>query len=325
MPQIITAKVPVGISACAFGCPVRYNGRALDVTKVMGREKGDFSWTPVCPECLAGLGVLREPVHLTGPGSDVIAGRAKVVSRRGHDVTEQVMAGARSALDALERAGCRGFVAKEASPSCGVAKARTGPRRTATLGAGVFGAMLLESGVFVIPDEGLANPLSWWDWRRRFFAWLYLSDLEISRASDLYDAWHNLKFVLQETDRPRADAIGRRLAALPKGASAEQLEDVRAEILGALGTATTKPRVRAALFKTFAHERKKGRLAGVDLHGLEPGTPEERATVDEVARQLIAAERVAFENDLGFGTSPVIRRDARRIHNRTAQPETRSA
>lgn len=313
MAEIITAKLAVGVSACVYDCPVRYNGKRFDALKVMGRERADFAWTPVCPECLAGLGVPRMPIHLTGDGSEVLAGTAKMLDRRGRDVTDDMIAGARAALGAIQRAGCVAFVAKEASPSCGLYKAQVGKRRTTSGGAGVFGAMLKESGLFLIPDEGLSHALSWWDWRRRLHAWLWLRERRIDGSGDLYDAWHTVKFILQETDRPAADAIGRRLAALPKHPAAEELEMLRADMLRALTKPSTKPRIRAALFKTVAHLRKKGQLEGVDLHGLEAGSPEERATVDEVARQLIVAERVSFENDLLFGTSPVIRRDGRRV------------
>jgi len=311
--RIITRKVPIGISACVFNCPVRYNGHAFDALAVMGRERSDFVFTPVCPECLAGLGVPRAPIHLTGTGAAVLAGEATVRDRRNNDVTEAVVAGSRDAMDAIERAGVVAFIAKEASPTCGLAKARVGKRRTEQLGAGVFGAMLADTGMFLIPDEALANPLLWWDARRRLHAWLWLREREISSARELYDAWHVVKFVIQETARPVADDIGRALAALPKHASAEQLEPLKTRILDALRTPSTKQRIRGAMFKTYVHAKKKGSLDGVDLHDLTIDSPEVRLNVDQLARELIVMERVSFENDLLFGTSPVIRRDRSRI------------
>ena len=137
-----------------------------------------------------------------------------------------------------------------------------------------------------------------------------------------------MKFVIQETNRPFADDMGRRLAALPKGVSAERLKPLRAEMLDALRKPSTKPRIRQALYKTWAQARKSGKLAGVDLHGVDVESPEERATVDEVARDLIALERISFENDLLFGTSPVLRRDGRRVaarERRALPPPTRAA
>ncbi len=316
MPEVITNKVAIGVSACIYGCPVRYNGRAFDALRLLGRERADFAWTPVCPECLAGLGVPRMPIHLTGTGQDVLAGDARVRDRRGRDVTERVVEGSRSAIEALERAGVEAFVAKESSPTCGLYKARVGKRRTETGGgSGVFGAMLIERGWFLIPDQALANPLSWWDWRRRLHAWLWLKRRELGGAHDIYDAWHILKFIIQETDRPLAESVGRRLAALPKRPAFEEIEQIRGVVLDALRRPSTKPRIRAAAWKTFAHMRKKGRLGSVDMHGLDVAAPGARADVERVAADLLLMERISFENDLLFGTSPVVRRDARRVRD----------
>ncbi len=314
MPEIITQAVPVGISACVFDCPVRYNGRAFNALGVMGRERTDFVFSPVCPECLAGLGVPRTPIHLTGTGQEVLAGEAKVLDRRGHDRTDDVIAGSRAAMESLERAGVEAFIAKEASPTCGLYKARVGKRRTETSGgSGVFGAMLLDRGWFLIPDEGLANPLLWWDWRRRLHAWLWLRRVDVQRSRDLYDAWHVVKFVVQETNRPRADEIGRRLAALPKGAPVDELEEIRSEMLDALRAPSNRARIKGALWKAYSHARKKGQLDGVELHDLSVDSPEVTANLMRLVEELTVMERVSFENDLLFGTSPVIRRDKRRV------------
>jgi uncharacterized protein YbbK (DUF523 family) len=314
MVEILTEKTAIGISACVYDCPVRYNGKAFDALGPLGREKADFVWTPVCPECLAGLGVPRLPIHLTGTGQQVLAGSAKVLDRRGRDRTEDVLAGCEAAMAALERAGVEAFVVRESSPTCGLYKARVGKKRNvSSAGSGVFGAMLLSRGWFLIPDEGLANPLLWWDWRRRFHAWLWLRHRNVERSRDLYDAWHPIKFVVQETNRPFADDIGRRLAALPKGASADQIEPLRIEILNALRVPSTRTRIRGALWKAYSHARTKGQLDGVDLHELTMDSPEVRSNIDELVRQLTSLERISFENDLLFGTSPVIRRDGKRV------------
>ena len=321
MAELISSKVQVGISACAFGCPVRYNGHGFDALSVLGRERSDFVFTPVCPECLAGLGVPRTPIHLTGSGAEVLCGEAVVRDRRGRDVTEAVVLGCVDAMSALRRAHVVAFIAKEASPTCGLTKARVGKRRTEQLGAGVFGAMLAQSGYFLVSDEALANPLLWWDARRRLHAWLWLREREIAGSRDLYDAWHVLKFIVQETDRPFADGIGRELAALPRNAPAEQLEPIRISILGALEKPSAKQRIRSAMWKTYVHAKKKGRLDGVDLHDLTLDSPQVRQNVDQLARELTILERISFENDLLFGTSPVIRRDGRRIAAREAARE----
>ncbi|GAB4292351.1 MAG: hypothetical protein Kow0067_19140 [Coriobacteriia bacterium] len=314
MAEIITERAAVGISACLYDCPVRYNGKRFDAVSKLGRERGDFTFTPVCPECLAGLGVPREPIHLTGTGQEVLAGTAAVRDRHGRDVTDRVVAGARAALEALDRAGAVAVVLKEESPTCGLFKARTGARRRSQVtGAGVFGAMLLDTGRFLIPDKAFDSALSWWDWRRRLHAWLWLRDRAVRTNGDLTAAWHVVKFVVQETDRAWADGMGRRLAALPRNAQRETLDALRSEILDALRTPTTRERALNALWKTYTHYRKRGKLDGVDLHDLSVRSPEVRRNVTTIAAELTALERIAFENDLLFGTSPVIYRDGRRI------------
>lgn len=315
--ELLTSKIRLGISACVYRCPVRYNGRALDAVAHLGRERSDYVFTPVCPECLAGLGVPRAPIHLTGDGASVLAGTARVRDRRGNDVTEQVIAGAAAATEALQRARVQAVIVRESSPTCGLTKAQVGKRRTAETGAGVFGRMLLESGWFLIPDDALQSPVKWWDWRRRMHAWLWLREREIVSAKDLYDAWHVLKFVVQEIDRPLAEAMGRRLAALPKHPAAEELEAIRAEVAETLRRPSTLPRIRQAMWKTYVHALKKGRLEGVDVHDLTVRSPEFIANSSEIARELQLMERISFENDLLFATSPVLARDKRRV--RTSQ------
>ena len=83
MAELVTRKVPLGISACIYNCPVRYNGKSFDAVSTLGREKADFSFTPVCPECMAGLGVPRMPIHLTGTGQQVLSGEASVKDQIG--------------------------------------------------------------------------------------------------------------------------------------------------------------------------------------------------------------------------------------------------
>jgi len=141
-------------------------------------------------------------------------------------------------------------------------------------------------------------------------------------ARDLYGAWDGLKFVVQETDRPRADALGAELAALPRHAGQERLEELRDEILGSLEKPSTKQRIRGAMWKTYVHAKNKGRLDGVDLHDLSVDSPEVVANSTKIAAELALMERVSFENDLLFATTPVLARDARRVRNRDAELAT---
>lgn len=319
MPGILVDRVRLGISACVYSCPVRYNGRAFDALSTMGRERSDYSFTPICPECLAGLGVPREPIHLTGPGQCVLAGEAAVRDRHGRDVSSAIVEGSLAAMQALERARVQAVIVKESSPTCGLVKAQVGRRRRAETGAGVFGAMLLERGWFLIPDDALASPVKWWDWRRRMHAWLWLGQRPLDTSAQIYGTWHVLKFLVQEIDRPLAEQIGRDLAALPKRPQAQSAEQFRATVLDALRRPSTLARIRQSMWKTYVHAKKHGRLSGVELHDLTVSSPEVIANSTTIARELALMERVSFENDLLFGTTPVLARDSRRVRLRDSE------
>ena len=317
MPELLSTKTPLGISACLYDCPVRYNGKRFDAVSALGRERADLAFTPVCPECMAGLGVPREPIHLTGSGEEVLQGTAKVLDRHGHDVSERVIAGAQACVDALERAGVRAVILKEESPSCGLFRARIGAhRQRQVLGAGVFGALLGRTGWFLIPSTAFDSALSWWDWRRRLHAWLWLSDQDASTNGKLSDAWHVVKFIAQETRRAEADRIGRDLAALPHKASRAQLDEIKGRMLDALRVPTTKERALGAMWKAYTFHRKRGTLDGVDLHDLDVRSPEVLRNVTTIASELTALERVSFDNDFLFGSSPVLYRERGRVRNR---------
>ncbi len=87
-------------------------------------------------------------------------------------------------------------------------------------------------------------------------------------------------------------------------------------MLEALRTPSTRARIRQAMFKTWVHAKKKGQLDGVDLHDLTVDSPEVQANVMQIAEDLTKLERISFENDVLFGTSPVIFREGRRVKKR---------
>ncbi len=87
----------------------------------------------------------------------------------------------------------------------------------------------------------------------------------------------------------------------------------------ALRRPSTLPRIRQAMWKTYVHAKKKGKLDGVDLHDLNVESPEVIANSTTIARELALMERVSFENDLLFATTPVLARDRRRVLARDEQ------
>lgn len=305
---VISSRIAIGISACCMGCPVQYHGRGLDTLAAMGREKADFRWCPVCPECMAGLGVPREPIHLSGgDGAAVWTGEAVIKNRHGQTVTEDVKFGALSCLDTLKRSGITAFVYREGSPSCGVY--RTTLRKTNRgRPPGVFGALLLAQGFFLIPAADLQSPLKWWDWRRRLLAFYWLKNLTITSKAELYAAWSKLKYIFQELDTTWARAMGRTLAALESTPDTAFLDQFRSEALDLLRKPSTVKRITNSLWKNYAHFRK---IAGKTVDGIL--SPDFQQNITSIAKELVTMERKALEEGVLFGTVPVLYRERRRL------------
>ena len=303
---ILTERVGIGISACCMGSPVRYNSKGWDLLAALGREKSDFRWCPVCPECMAGLGVPRDPIHLAGgTGAMVWTGEAEIKDRSGRRVTEDLKAGARDCLAALERARVTGFVYMDGSPTCGVYRTSLKNQKRGNP-PGIFGALLLDKEYFLIPASDLQSPLRWWDWRRRLLAFHWFRDLPLATKSDIYDAWYHLKFLAQELDDPWARDMGRRLAALGKRPEAEFLSEFRSGMLQLLRRPSTTQRITGSLWKHYSHYRK---VRGKTVEGIN--SPDFRRNITTIAKELTLMERTAFADEVLFGTSPVLYRGKR--------------
>lgn len=300
-PVIIQEKPMIGISACCMGCPVRYNGRGFDMLKHLNREKGDFRWVPVCPESLAGLGVMRDPIHIAGEdGSTVWRGEATVKSRGGKDVTQLMLAGAQAAIDNLKRADVRVFVYMDGSPSCGVYRT-TLRKQSRGHPPGVFGSMLFDEGYFLIPALDLQSPIKWWDWRRRLLAFLWLSDVPLNTRKDLYEVWYRMKFICQEIDDAWARKTGHEMAVLDKQTDTAVFESYRKQILDLLRRPSTVSRIKGSLLKNYAHYRKKTGQTVPDVQG-----PNARRNITGMARELMIMERASANAGYFIGTSPVL-------------------
>jgi uncharacterized protein YbbK (DUF523 family) len=303
---VLTQKIRLGISACNFGAKFRYNRAGWDRVEILGRERDEYSWTPVCPEVLAGLGVPRPPVKLSGgSGDDLWAGTAKMKNRLGRDVSEAVKTAARACLDAVLRAGADAFLFMEGSPTCGVYRTTLKDKR---LGKppGAFGSLLLKERIFLIPVLDLESPWKWWDHTRRLHAFVWLKRLEIASKKDIYEAWHALKFICQEIDRKTADDIGRSLAAWPGKPGGAELEAWRGEVLDLLRRPSTLKRIQAVMAKHYAHYRK---TFGLKTAELQPPSSMlgKAAFVTELARM----ERKAAEQGYLFAGRPVLYKPGR--------------
>ncbi len=308
---VVTEKIRIGISSCGMGSPIRYNGKGIDVLQHLGREKSDFIWCPVCPECMAGLGVPRNPVHLSGgDGKAVWSGDATVKNRGGEDITEAMKIGCQVSLEALERCKTVAFVYMDGSPSCGVYRTTLKNQRRGNP-PGLFGSLLLDRGYFLIPSSDLQSPLKWWDWRRRLLAFSWFNTVALDSMKDLYEVWFHLKFLCQELDNTWARAMGNRLASINLKQNPEFLTQFRTELIDVLRKPSSTRRITNSLWKHYSHYRKS---RGKEVDGIN--SPEFRRNMTTIAGELTRMERTAFDEGYLFGASPVIFREERRVRTR---------
>jgi uncharacterized protein YbbK (DUF523 family) len=127
------------VSSCLTGLCTRYDGNLRPSPACLEALAGKH-WLPVCPEQLGGLPTPRPAADLIGgDGYDVFAGRARVVTMGGLDVTSHFLLGARQCLAVAQAQNIRRAYLKARSPSCGLT-----PR------PGVTAALLLQHNIEVI-------------------------------------------------------------------------------------------------------------------------------------------------------------------------------
>jgi uncharacterized protein YbbK (DUF523 family) len=138
------------VSACLVGVNCNFEGKNWLNPKLLQEfENGDLF--PVCPEVFGGLSVPRVPAEIQGgDGSDVWAGKAKVVNERGIDVTSQFVVGANATLKIAQSVGAKEALLIEKSPSCGCGLIFDGTFSDMCVkGDGVTTALLKKNGIKV--------------------------------------------------------------------------------------------------------------------------------------------------------------------------------
>jgi uncharacterized protein YbbK (DUF523 family) len=299
-------KMRLGISACNFGARVRWNRKGWDRLDAIGRERLDYTWTPVCPEVNAGLGVPRQPIRLvSGTGRDFWQGNARLKVRGGGEVTTQVKKGCRLSFDILQHASIHAFVFMEGSPSCGVYRTSLRGRRMGRP-PGTFGSLLLDEGFFLIPALDLESPVKWWDWRRRLHAFIWLRRQPLARKKEIYAIWHVYKFMCQEVDDRAAREIGHDLANWPRRPNRERIESWRFAVLDLLRRPSSFRRIHAVMQKHYAHYRKTFGLTTAQLK-----VPRSTEGKHRFVRELEKLEREARKRGMHFAGAPINYRPGR--------------
>lgn len=144
------------VSSCLAGLDTRYDGGNKLCEPVKKLVEQAIA-VPFCPEQGGGLATPRPPAEITGgDGHDVLAGRARVLTREGKDVTQEFIRGAREMLRLAQTIGAGKAILKSLSPSCGHKAIYDGTFSGKIItGDGVTSALLKESGIEVITEEEL--------------------------------------------------------------------------------------------------------------------------------------------------------------------------
>lgn len=109
------SKIPVGVSQCLLGEPVRYDGGHKHNAYITGVLAGFFELRPQCPEVAIGLGVPRQPIRLVH-----LQGETRVLGVKTPelDVTDQLVKQGEVAL--AQMPDICGYIFMQKSPSCGL-------------------------------------------------------------------------------------------------------------------------------------------------------------------------------------------------------------
>jgi uncharacterized protein YbgA (DUF1722 family) len=134
---------------------------------------------------------------------------------------------------------------------------------------------------------------------------VWLTRTEISSKKQLYEIWHNYKFICQEVDRTEADRIGRRIASL-KGLQKDEIEKWKSDTLQLLRKPSTLNRIKAVMQKHAAHYNKhfEGRSEKVVI-------PTDEPSKRKFVAHLTDMEKRAYLENYDFAGVPVLFRGKR--------------
>jgi uncharacterized protein YbbK (DUF523 family) len=145
----LPGKASYIVSACLCGIPCRYDGTSSPNKQVVELVRKGRA-IPICPEVLGGLSIPRIGMDLVGgEGKDVLDGSARVISRKGEDLTVSLVRGALASFRIAKKLRIKKALMKQKSPSCGCGLIK---RRGRTIkGDGVTTALFKREGITVTP------------------------------------------------------------------------------------------------------------------------------------------------------------------------------
>lgn len=247
------AKIPVAVSQCLLGEPVRYDGghkHSRYITESLGTY---FDFRAFCPEMAIGLGVPRKPIHLV-----VTDAGTRVLQADNHqiDVTCALQAYARELTPQLT--DICGYIFMQNSPSCGAFATKRYGEKGQLLdkkGRGVFaGEIIRQMPLLPIEEAGRLNDAAL---RANFISRVFayrdwqLSVLARPSAQALIQFYSRYKYQVMAHHVPSYKAIGRLLGNL----KTTPLETVCEQFGRLFMTALTHPATRKGNTNAMMHLR----------------------------------------------------------------------
>ncbi|WP_297598271.1 DUF523 domain-containing protein [uncultured Cetobacterium sp.] len=302
MENLLKRKLRIGISACQFGSKVRYNGKGIDLTQCLGRDRGQFIWTPVCPEIMSGMGVPRASIKLSGgDGFDFWRGKAIIKNKEGKNKSEVIKSGAHACLETLERANIDAYIFMEGSPSCGVYRTSLKNQRLGNP-PGVFGALLLDRNIFLISSVDLQSPIRWWDWKRRLVAFVWVKEQNICSKDSLKEIWDKIKYVLYELHEEETTKLKNKFHEVLKKEAIDNVEfnKIKEDFLTLLRKPAEIENIKKYLWKNYIDLKNK---EGIIVENVFE--PHILRNMTHIAEELLGVEKEARKANLFFKSSPI--------------------
>ncbi len=150
-------KIPIGISSCLIGHPVRYDGSHKSNTTIIGTLGHYFEFHPFCPEVGIGLGIPRTPIHLVNKNNDI---RCIDTENPEKDLTDSLRNYAFQQKQLHQN--LFGYILKNDSPSCGMEKVKVYENSTPhRKGTGIYAKEMMRiTPLLPVENEGrLDDPL----------------------------------------------------------------------------------------------------------------------------------------------------------------------
>lgn len=218
----MSEKIPVGISACLLGNPVRFDGGHKRLAFAVEELSPWVAFEPVCPEMAVGLPVPRPALRLIKESDGEI--RLRFSDQREGDLTEAMTEFTRQRIARFEQL-C-GYIVCAKSPSCGMERVRVydaDGKNNRKAGRGIYTTLLMETFPWLpVEEDGrLHDPVLRENFVERIYA---LHELHMLREQGLTRhalvAFHSrYKLLLLAHSQPLYRELGRFVAAMSEWSS----------------------------------------------------------------------------------------------------------